>query len=409
MANGATIASGPEHTAVAADGNPRPPTVLQVVHSLETGGVERSCVDVALATMRAGAMAVVASAGGPLQADLRRAGVEHVPLPLDSRNPLMMRVTVERLCDLMRRRGVDLVHARSRTAGWAAWRACEQLGVPFVTTIHAAYDLENPITRRFSAVMLRGARIIVTSDFLARYVREAYPVDMGRLRVIPRGIDAGRFTPARVGAERLVRLARDWRLPDEGRLVLAPARLSRAAGLDVLLDALARLDSGDLHCRIVGAEEGRSSYRRELERRVERLGLGDRVRIGDHCGDMPAAYVLAHVVVVPSVRPEGFGRVLIEALAMGRPVIASDLGPLPEVVRPSGAGWLVPPGDAAALAGALTAALSLDEVARAEIVRRAVDHVAAHYGVDRMTAATLAVYDEVLRETGRPGRRVMPV
>jgi len=359
-----------------------------------------------VATARAGATAIVASSGGPLEAELARAGVEHVAMPLDSRNPLMMRVTVERLSELVRRRGVDLLHARSRTAGWAAWRVCEQLGIPFVTTIHAAYDLENPITRRFSAVMLRGARIIVTSDFLARYVCEAYPVDPARLRVIPRGIDTARFAPNGVGADRLAALAQAWRLPDDVRLVLAPARLSRAAGLEVLLDALARLRRGDLHCRIVGTEEGRASYRRELEHRIERLGLGRTVRLGEHCDDMPAAYVLSNVVVVPSVRPEGFGRVLIEALAMGRTVIASDIGPLPEIVRSSGAGWLVPGGDAAALAGALDAALSLDPSARDRMAARAVAHITERYRVERMTAATLAVYDEAL--AGRAARRLAP-
>jgi len=404
MANGATTSSGPDHTPAAADR--KPPTVLQVVHSLEAGGVERSCVDTAVATARAGATAIVASSGGPLEAELARAGVEHVAMPLDSRNPLMMRVTVERLSELVRRRGVDLLHARSRTAGWAAWRVCEQLGIPFVTTIHAAYDLENPITRRFSAVMLRGARIIVTSDFLARYVCEAYPVDPARLRVIPRGIDTARFAPNGVGADRLAALAQAWRLPDDVRLVLAPARLSRAAGLEVLLDALARLRRGDLHCRIVGTEEGRASYRRELEHRIERLGLGRTVRLGEHCDDMPAAYVLSNVVVVPSVRPEGFGRVLIEALAMGRTVIASDIGPLPEIVRSSGAGWLVPGGDAAALAGALDAALSLDPSARDRMAARAVAHITERYRVERMTAATLAVYDEAL--AGRAARRLAP-
>ncbi len=127
-----------------------------------------------------------------------------------------------------------------------------------------------------------------------------------------------------------------------------------------------------------------------------RLGLGDRLRIPGECDDMPAALALADVVVHASTRPEAFGRVVIEAQAMAKPVIASDLGGPVETVADGVTGWRVKPGDPAALARALDHALGLPPEERAALGARARAAVRRGYTTEAMQEATLAVYRELL-------------
>jgi glycosyltransferase involved in cell wall biosynthesis len=373
------------------------PVVLQVLPSLVTGGVERSAVDVAVALARAGWTALVASSGGPMVHELERAGARHVALPLDSKNPLVMRANVGRLVRLVQQHGVQIVHARSRAPAWSARAAARQAGAHFVTTFHGTYGHANPLKRRYNSIMLQGERVIANSAFIAEHIRAIYDCDGAKLVTIPRGIDVQRFDPARVSAERMIQLAQQWRLPDGLPVVLLPGRLTRWKGQPVLIEALARLQRNDFVALLVGDDQGRHGYRDELLETIQRRGLGAVVRLVGECRDMPAAYMLADVVVSASTDPEAFGRVAAEAQAMGRPVIASDHGGARETVRAGETGWLVPPGDAGALAGALAEALALDAATRAAVAKVARAHILANFTVERMCEATLGVYAEILQ------------
>jgi glycosyltransferase involved in cell wall biosynthesis len=286
------------------------------------------------------------------------------------------------------------VHARSRAPAWSADAAARRAGAHFVTTFHNAYGAASWLKRRYNSVMARGERIIAISDFVARHVIETYGVPPARITIVHRGVDVARFDPARTSADRIVRLAGGWGLPDGAPVVMLPGRLTRWKGQHILLEALRRLDRRTLHCLIVGA--GSPRYRRELEAEIRRRPLPCSVGIVDECRDMAAAYMLADVVVSASTEPEGFGRVIVEAQAMGRPVIATSHGGAMETVVPGETGWLVPPGDAGALAEALTLALDLAPEERGDLAARAMAHVRANFTVAAMTQRTIAVYEELL-------------
>jgi glycosyltransferase involved in cell wall biosynthesis len=184
-------------------------------------------------------------------------------------------------------------------------------------------------------------------------------------------------------------------VPDDAAVVMLPGRLTRwKGGLDFVA-AIARLGRRDLCCLLVGAEQHRG-FRRELETEIERQGLIGMFRIVEDCPDMPAAYALSDVVVSASTDPEGFGRVIIEAQAMGRPVIATDHGGARESILHGVTGWLFPPGDADALAAAIGKALGLDNASRLVFARQARAHVAAGYTREAMCAKTIDVYEELL-------------
>jgi glycosyltransferase involved in cell wall biosynthesis len=179
-------------------------------------------------------------------------------------------------------------------------------------------------------------------------------------------------------------------------VVTLPGRLTRWKGQAFLIEAMARLRRNDVRCLLVGSDQGRIDYRRELEALIGRHGLDEVVRIVDHCDDMPAAYMLTDVVISASTDPEAFGRVIAEAQALGRPVIASDHGGARETVIAGETGWLTPPGDAAALADAIERVLGLGGTARRTLAEKAIAHVRRNFSRDAMCAKTLDVYNEVL-------------
>jgi glycosyltransferase involved in cell wall biosynthesis len=370
--------------------------VLQVLPALETGGVERGTVEMVQAIVAAGGTALVASAGGRMVAEVERAGGRHVGLKLLTKDPLNIWLNAGPLARLIRHEGVSLVHARSRAPAWSAWLASRRTGVPFVTTWHGVYGEEFPGKHSYNQVMARGDRVIAISHFVADKIATRYRVNPAHLRVIYRGVDAAVFDPARAVGDRVHKRAQLWRLPPGAPVVMLPARLTRWKGAELLLDALALLPAKDVYAVLVGGDQGRHRYAASLVARADRLGLGGRVRFAGHCDDMPAALMLADVVVSASLKPEPFGRAVIEAQAMGRPVVVSDHGGAAETVQPGLTGWRVTPGDAAALAEALHDALSLDAAARAALAERARDSVLTYFTTASMQQATLAVYRELL-------------
>jgi len=373
----------------------RPPAVLQVIPGLVSGGVERGTVEVAGALVAAGWKSFVASSGGPMERELARAGAGHITLPLASKNPLTIRRNAKALVEIIRHNKIDIVHARSRAPAWSAWRAATKTRRRFVTTFHNVYGDNGRLKHWYNSIMARGERVIAISDFVAVHAINDYGVGLDRLRTIPRGVDMRLFDPGRVTGQRVADLAAAWRVPDGFAVVMLPGRLTRwKGGLD-LIEAIAKLGRHDVCCLLVGAEQ-RSGFRKELEAAIVRHDLMGQFRIVENCRDIAAAYVLSDVVVSASTDPEGFGRTIIEAQAMGRPVIATDHGGARETVVPGSTGWLVPPGDTTALAAAIDHALRLEPEARDALAYRARAHIAQGFTRDAMCSRYIDVYEELL-------------
>ena len=369
--------------------------ILQVLPALDEGGVERGTIEMADAITRAGATALVASAGGRMVPLLERAGARHLTLPLLTKDPINILLNATRLRRLLDRERVDLVHARSRAPAWSASRAARASRTPFVTTWHGLYPANIPGKRHYNAVMASGDRVIAISDFIAARVAAEYGVGPDRLRTIHRGADPTVFDPALITGDRLHKLAAAWRIPDGHRVVLLPGRITAWKGQGLLIEALAHIPDRNVIAVLTGTP-GKPRFTRALLARAAALGLADRLRLPGHCADMPAAYALADLVVAPSLRPEPFGRTVVEAQAMRRLVIAADAGGAAETIEHGLTGWRVPPADAAALAVAIEAGLHLPPETLAAFGEGARASVLARFSTARMQERTLAVYREVL-------------
>ena len=373
------------------------PTVLQVLPRLGGGGgVERGTLGISRALAGAGWRSIIVSGDETDQAAADKAGARHAALPVARRNPVQAPGAIRRLARLIAEKEVDLVHARSRWPAWLVYNAAKRTGRPFVTTFHGSYSTDWPGKWRYNAIMTRGDRVIAVSAFIARHIVETYAVEPGRIRTIPRGVDLSAFDPARVDAERIAALRAAWQVPEGRPVVMLPGRLTAPKGHLALLDAMAWVQTS-VCCVLVGdSDPGHAGYRARIKRRIDALGTAHTVLLAGPCHDMPAAYMLADLVVSPSLRPEAFGRVPAEAQAMGRPVIAIAHGGALETVRDGETGWLVPAGDTGALANAIREALRASPAERARMAAAGQAHVRRNFALERMCSATLDVYRELL-------------
>ncbi len=379
-------------------------TLLQVIPELETGGAEQTALDVSAAVVRAGGRSIAASRGGRMTDRIVQSGGQVLIMDLKTKNPIKIIANGLALAALIKRERVSLIHARSRAPAISALIAAKLAKVPFLATYHGVYNARSGLKRFYNSVMTRGALTIANSDYTRAHVMAEHGISPERVIAIPRGVDLTRFDPALVCAERVAAQRAKWGLePDEKRLVLLLAgRLTRWKGQGLLIEALAALTAagqGQLILILAGDAQGRDSYRDELIAAVKTTGLDDAVRLVGHCDDMPAAYLACDAAAAPSLEPEAFGRTAVEPQIMGRPVLASDHGAFRETVIQGETGLLLPPGDVAAWQAGLAQLLTLSPKARAKMGAVGRERAVRLFGVEAMTAATLAVYERLVGST----------
>jgi len=328
-------------------------TVVQLLPALESGGVERSTLEISQALVQAGHRAIVVSAGGRLLPALQKSGAEHIALDIGRKSLLTLR-HIRTLRKLFVGERADIVHARSRLPAWLGWKAVQGIDRAqrphFVTTMHG---LNSP--GRYSAVMTYGERVICVSDTVRHYLLRHYPMtDAGKLRVIPRGIDIAQFPRVAHAATALrSEFAGQYpQLAGQGPLLLLPGRGTRLKGHIDALRLLAGLRGGGSDARLwmPGAREaGREDYIAEMEAEAAKLGIAQATAFTAATARIADAYAASDLVLQLSRKPESFGRTVIEALSVGRPVLGwahGGVGELLAELQPQGA---APPFDQAAL------------------------------------------------------------
>ncbi|MBI1238182.1 MAG: glycosyltransferase [Alphaproteobacteria bacterium] len=381
------------------DADASAPCIVQIVPALDAGGVERTAVDVAIAVAKRGWRSILVTTGGRLEDEARAQDVEILRLNVASKNPITILANGFALASFLKSQNVSLVHARSRAPGWSALIACTRAGVPLITTYAGIHSADLPGKRLYNSIMARGERVIANSQYTADHVAAAHATPAERLRVIHRGIDLSAFDEGAMNPDRVDAMRAAWGARHDQRVVLLPGRLTRWKGQHVLIEAAAAMaKAGDTSSLFVlaGDEGSHSHYVGELDKAIAAAGLTGRVKRVGHITDMPAAYMAADVVLSTSVKPEAFGRIAVEAQAMGRPIIATDLGAARETVKRGETGFLVKAGDATALAQAIRAALALDPETRETMASAARGHAKSTFSVAAMCTATLALYDEIL-------------
>jgi lipopolysaccharide heptosyltransferase II len=359
--------------------------ILQILPSLNTGGVETGTVDLAKELSLAHHKAVVVSAGGKLVDDLIAAGIRHYSLPVDRKSPLNMIKMSRRLAEIIKKEKIDIVHARSRVPAWIAYIACYKTGCRLITTCHGYYS-----THFFSRIMGMGRRVIVASQVIGRHMIDDFGVNAEKIRYIPRGVDLNffKYNPS------FLRKRSNFTIAVIGRLTPIKGHI-------YFLKAIARIvrTIPKVKVLIIGEPSpGKQGYKSELKLLIRQLGLSNYVEFLGRRSDLPQLLTDIDVVVVPSIVKEAFGRVIIESQAVGVPVIASDIGGISEVIDNDETGFLVPARDVEALANKIIE-VKQDKKKAIGVVKKARQKIEKIYNLDQMTAKTIEVYKEVFSVT----------
>ncbi|MEZ5922446.1 MAG: glycosyltransferase family 4 protein [Parvularculaceae bacterium] len=378
-------------------------TVLQIIPALNEGGAERTTVEIAHAISVAGGRALVATSGGRLSGEIERAGGRIIEMPVHSKNPLTIISNRGRLMRIIDDEKVDILHVRSRAPAWSALLAARATGTPLVSTWHGAYREGNVIKRFYNSGLASADLVIANSAYTAGQIRQSRELG-ARLRVIHRGADLSVFDPASVELLRIEKLREVWGISaDVAFVVLMPARFSDWKGHDVALEAARLLKddpryglAGNFRLIFAGDDGSRREFAAGIRQSIGDAGLGEVIRLVGHCGDMPAAYALADVVISPSTRPEAFGRVAAEAGAMGCVAIGANHGGARETIIDNETGFLTEPGSAASLADAISKAARLGCEGRLKMGEKARRRIVSKFSTDAMAAATLEVYQALL-------------
>lgn len=318
---------------------------------MEGGGVERGTLEIANALARRGHRSIVISGGGRMVMALEAGGSEHLTWPIGKKSLFTLRLA-PRLRRLLKKEGVDILHARSRLPAWIAylaWRGMNPTRRPrFVTTVHGQYSVS-----RYSTVMTRGERVIAVSNTIKDYILKNYPgADEGRIQVIYRGIDEREFPHGYKPGNQWLRnwYAQYPQLLDNAVITL-PGRLTRLKGHEDFINLMARLKSRGMpvYGLIVGdVDPDHRGYAEELMRRVKQQGL-DNIIFTGHRGDIREIYTVSNLVLSLSSKPESFGRTVLEALTLGIPVAGYDHGGVGEVLNAVFPQGRIPVGDIDAL------------------------------------------------------------
>lgn len=373
------------------------PAILQVLPELETGGVETGTIEIACELQKRGIKNFVASQGGRMVHELEKAGIPHLTLPLKSKNIFTMRHNAEKLAQYIKENGINIVHARSRAPAWSAYWAAKAANVHYMTTFHGTYGL-GPcgIKKLYNRVMTYGEKIIAISNHIKNHILQNYKADEKNIRLIHRCADIEKFAPAAVTPERMINKIKEYHIAEDKPVLLLPGRITHWKGQHLLLEALHLMKNKDYYCIITGDAQGRDKYLNSLKELARKYKLENRVGFFGRYSDVPALMMVSDVILSTAIEPEAFGRISVEGQAMGKIVVASDIGGSLDTIQDGITGKFFKSGDSQSLADALDWALTLNDKEKQKISAATIKNVREHFTKQIMCDKTIDVYREVV-------------
>ena len=377
--------------------------VLQVIPKLGYGGAETGCYDIAHYLSEKDCPSYIATSGGALLKYVKKNKVKVFRLPVHSKNPFLILFNTIILTILILINNINIIHARSRAPAWACYLACLLTRRKFVTTFHGTYNYKSKLKKFYNSVMVRSKLTIAGSNFIFSHINENYNEYLNKkkkLRRIFRGINLDYFNKKNVSILKQEKLKDEWELSSNNFTILMPGRLTYWKGQEILIEALNILiedyNNTNFQAVFLGSDQGRKVYKKKLLNLVLRYRLNNKIKFIEHCKEMPIAYSLADVIVSASVEPEAFGRVSVEAQAMEKPIVASDLGGSKETIIKGKSGFLYKHDDPRQLAKTLNALSELDEDSLNFIGNEGRKNITKKYDVEAMCDSTLREYKKLL-------------
>ena len=376
--------------------------VLQVIPKLGYGGAEIGCYDLAHYLYENDCSSYIVTSGGTLTKYINRKKVKLIRLPVQSKNPILILLNAIILTIIILILNINIVHARSRAPAWSCLIATKITGRKFVTTFHGTYNFKSNIKNFYNSVMLRSNLIIAGSNFIFSHINENYSKYLKpekKFLVIFRGINTDYYDPKKIKEQDEIQLISKWKIDKEKKVILLPARLTAWKGHEIFLEALNKLKINEPQKKfiavILGSDQGRKIYKKRLIRLVEQYRLINDVIFIDNFELMPIAYKISDIVISSSIEPEAFGRVAVEAQAMEKPIIASNIGGSNETIIDEKTGFLYPAGNSDILSQKLSHIFDLNDETLKSMGIEGRKNVIKKFNVEKMCFSTYSEYKKL--------------
>jgi len=376
--------------------------VLQVIPKLGYGGAEIGCYDLAHYLYENDCSSYIVTSGGTLTKYINRKKVKLIRLPVQSKNPILILLNAIILTIIILILNINIVHARSRAPAWSCLIATKITGRKFVTTFHGTFNFKSNIKKFYNSVMVRSNLIIAGSNFIFSHINENYSKYLKpekKFLVIFRGINTDYYDPKKIKEQDEVQLINKWKIDKEKKVIILPARITAWKGHEIFLEALNKLKINEPQKKfiavILGSDQGRKIYKKRLIRLVEQYRLINDVIFIDNFELMPIAYKISDIVISSSIEPEAFGRVAVEAQAMEKPIIASNIGGSNETIIDEKTGFLYPAGNSDLLSQKLSHIFDLNDETLKSMGIEGRKNVMKKFNVEKMCFSTYSEYKKL--------------
>ena len=377
--------------------------VLQVIPKLGYGGAETGCYDIAHYLPENGCKSFIATSGGELTKFINKEKVKLIKLPVHSKNPLIILFNTIALIFIIIFNNISIVHARSRAPAWSCFFATKITRRKFVTTFHGTYNFNSNLKKFYNSVMVKSNLVIAGSNFIFSHIKNNYSDYLNlknKLLVIFRGINVDYFDPTtKIEAEEK-QLLKTWGIEENKKIILLPGRLTSWKGQELFLEAVnlvnIQLGYEAFYAVILGSEQGRDLFKKKLIRLGEQYRMNNQLKFISHCKDMALAYKVSNIVVSPSIEPEAFGRVAVEAQSMEKVIIASNIGGSNETIIDGKTGYLFETGNSQSLCEKILKVLNLDETTLKIIGTEGRKNIISKFNVEKMCFSTYSEYKKLI-------------
>ena len=377
--------------------------VLQVIPKLGYGGAETGCYDLAHYLHENQCKSYIVTSGGGLVRYIDKKKVKLIKLPVHSKNPILIFFNAIMLIFIILFNNISIVHARSRAPAWSCFFATKITRKKFVTTFHGTYNFNNIIKKFYNSIMVRSDLVIAGSNFIFSHINKNYFKHLSlkkKFLVIFRGINVDYFDPSTTTEAEEKQLLVDWKIDKSKKIILIPGRLTPWKGQEMFINALSMVNKElgyeSFYAVILGSDQGRSVYTKKLKRLAEQHRLTSQLKFIDHCNKMPVAYKISDLIVSASIEPEAFGRVVVEAQSMEKPVLASDIGGSNETIENNKTGFLFEAGNPTSLSNKILKVLNLDESTLKSMGNEGRKNIIKKFNVEKMCFSTYAEYKKLL-------------
>ena len=377
--------------------------VLQVIPKLGYGGAETGCYDIAHYLPENNCKSFIVTSGGELTKFIDKKKVKLIRLPVQSKNPILIFFNSIILIGIILFFNITIVHARSRAPAWSCLLATKLTRRKFVTTFHGTYNFSGKLKKLYNSVMVRSDLIIAGSNFIFSHIKENYSELLTlkkKFLVIFRGINVDYFDPSSKLEEDEKKLLTKWGINKEKKIILVPGRLTSWKGQEMLIEAinLTKVELGyeAFHLVILGSHQGRDLYKKKLIRITEQYRLTNQIKFIDQCKDMALAYKVSDIVISPSIEPEAFGRVAVEAQSMEKLIIASNIGGSNETIINEKTGFLFEAGDINSLSKKIIQAITMDESSLKLMGKEGRKNIIKKFNVEKMCFSTYSEYKRLV-------------